>query len=269
LKAILGTKFEHNDFTGFEVQPSVRGEYSLRTNQTIWASVSRAVRTPSEAENDILINPGGIPPGAATIHANPNMLAEAMIAYEIGYRFQPISRVNVDVTGFYNDYTRLRSLQPFAPPFQQIVGNALTGESYGGELAVTVEAIPNTWRLRSGYSLLKVQIHRDNGGDPTTELMIEGSSPENQLFIHSSVDLPFNLQFDTTLRYVDRLAGPGIPSYVEVDARLAWEARKDLEVAVVGQNLMHEHHPEFAPTFIGSEKTDVERGVYAKLTFRY
>ncbi len=268
-KAILGTKFEHNDFTGFEIQPSARGEYSVRTNQTIWASVSRAVRTPSEAENDIRLNVAGIPPGAATIHGNPNMLAEALIAYEIGYRVTPIERLNLDLTAFYNSYTRLRSQDPFAPPFQTIAGNGLTGESYGGEAAVSVEAVPNVWRLRGGYSFLRMQIHRDSTGDQRTELMYEGSSPENQFFVHSSLDLPLNLKFDTTLRYVDRLRAVGIPSYVEVDARLAWQASKDLEVAVVGQNLIHDHHAEFAPTFIGTEQAEVERGVFGKLTFRY
>ncbi|MGZ5569204.1 MAG: hypothetical protein ACXWKG_19510, partial [Limisphaerales bacterium] len=60
-----------------------------------------------------------------------------------------------------------------------------------------------------------------------------------------------------------------VASYAELDARLAWHPRTNLEFAVVGQNLLHEHHREFAPTFIASQNTEVERGVYGKVTFRY
>jgi iron complex outermembrane receptor protein len=280
LKTIIGSKFEHNDFTGFEVQPSIRAVFTpSHTNHTIWAAISRAVRTPSEAENDIRLNQAvpGVPPPAVTSYGNPNMLSEALIAYEIGYRVQPTPRLSLDLTAFYNDYTRLRSLDPLPPisPFlpppvhPSIVGNALTGESYGAELAATWEAIPDTWRLKSGYSYLQVNIHRGTSPDQRTELMYEGTSPQNQFFILSALDLPLNLEFDTTLRYVDQLQAFGVPSYVDLDARLAWHPRTDLEFAVVGQNLLHDHRPEFAPTFIGTQATQVERGVYGKVTFRY
>lgn len=285
LKGIVGTKFEHNDFTGFEVQPSVRAVYTPRTNHTVWAAISRAVRTPSEAEDDIQLNPPGAPfvpgpngpVGTATLYGNPQMQSEALIAYEVGYRFQPHPRLNFDLSTFYNDYTRLRSLEalpPVAPGLPSflhpsVAENKLTGESYGGELAVNFQAVPDLWRLRAGYSLLKVEIHRRNSSDQATELMYEGSAPQNQFFLRSSFDLPGNIQFDTGLRCVDRIRAQSIPSYVELDARLAWEARTNLEFAVVGQNLLHAHHEEFAPTFIGSQKTDVERGVYGKVTFRY
>ncbi|MGZ4986977.1 MAG: TonB-dependent receptor plug domain-containing protein [Limisphaerales bacterium] len=279
LKMILGSKFEHNDFTGFEVQPSIRAVFTPHTNHTIWASVSRAVRTPSEAESDIRLNEPvvGVPPGAITTFGNPDMLSESLIAYEIGYRFQASRRLNFDLTAFYNDYSRLRSLQPLPPisPFfpaqihPSVVGNSLTAESYGGEASVTLQAIPDLLTFKGGYSLLKLNAHRNNSGDQTTEMMDEGSSPQNQFFLLSSFDLPFHLEFDTTVRYVDRLTDPSVASYAELDARLAWHPRTNLEFAVVGQNLLHEHHREFAPTFIASQNTEVERGVYGKVTFRY
>jgi iron complex outermembrane receptor protein len=251
----------------------------------VWAAISRAVRTPSETEEDIRLNPAGAPfvpgpngpVGTATLLGSPNFLSESLLAYEIGYRFQPHPRLNFDITAFYNDYSRLRSLGPLPPVapglpaflHPSFAANDLSGESYGGELAVNLQAVPDIWRLRAGYSLLKIQIHRGTSPDQATELMYEGSSPQNQFFLRSSFDLPLNLKFDTNLRYVDRLTAIGIPSYVELDARLAWEARTNLEFAIVGQNLLHERHAEFAPTFIGSQKTDVERGVYGKVTFRY
>ena len=279
LKTIIGTKFEHNDFTGFEVQPSIRAVFTPHTNHTIWASVSRAVRTPSEAESDIRLNVPivGAPPGSVTAFGNPDMDSESLIAYEIGYRFQPNCRLSLDLTAFYNDYSRLRSLDalppisPLLPPqvHPSLVGNSLTGESYGGEASATIQAVPDLWSVKGGYSFLKLNIHRNESSDQTTELMYEGSSPQNQFFILSAFELPFNLGLDTTLRYVDRLNYFGIPSYVELDARLAWHPKTNLEFAIVGQNLLHEHHREFAPTFIGFQNTEIERGVYAKVTFRY
>lgn len=278
-KTIIGSKFEHNDFTGFEVQPSIRFLYTPQTNHTLWASVSRAVRTPSEAESNIRLNVAvpGVPPGAITSFGNPDMLSESLLAYEIGYRFQPSPRLSLDLTAFYNDYSRLRNLNPLPPvsplfPPQvhpSIVGNALSGESYGGEASLTFEAVPQMWRLKGGYSYLSVQVHRDANPDQTTELMLEGSSPQNQFFVLSALDLPLHLEFDTTIRYVDRLHGPAIPSYADLDVQLAWHAKTNLDVAIVGQNLLHDHRAEFAPTFIGSQGTDVERGVYGKVTFRY
>ncbi len=278
-KVIIGSKFEHNDFTGFEVQPSIRALYTPATNQTIWAAVSRAVRTPSEAESEIRLNPAipGVPPGAITSFGNPDLLSESLLAYEIGYRLQPTPRLNIDATAFYNDYSRLRSIDPLPPvlPFlppqvhPSLAGNKLTGESYGGELSVTYQAVTNLWRIKSGYSFLQVQVHRSGGTSQEPELMYEGSSPQNQLFVLSSFDLPLHLQLDTTLHYVDKLRDPDVPSYVDLDARLAWLPKPYLEVAIVGQNLLHQHRSEFAPTFIGTQNTQVERGVYGKLTFRY
>ncbi|MDB6057065.1 MAG: ligand-gated TonB-dependent outer rane channel, partial [Verrucomicrobiales bacterium] len=279
LRTILGTKFEHNDFTGFEVQPSIRAVYTPHTNHTVWASVSRAVRTPSEAESDIRLNVAvpGVPPGAITSFGNSDIHSESLLAYEIGYRFQPSRRLNLDLTAFYNDYSRLRSLQPLPPlsPFfpptihPSVVANRLTGEGYGGEASATFDAVPELWSLKGGYSFLKLNIHRANGPDQTSELMYEGSSPENQFFVLSTFELPWHLEFNTTVRYVDRLNGPGVPSYMEMDARLAWHPKTNLEFAIVGQNLLHEHHREFAPNFILTQQTEVERGVYAKVTFRY
>ena len=219
----------------------------------------------------------GVPPGAVTRYGNPDLLSESLLAYEIGYRIQPTPRLNIDVTAFYNDYSRLRSIDPlppiapiFPPPVHpSVAGNNLSGESYGGEAAITFQAITNLWRLKGGYSFLKVQVHRSGGTSQSAELMYEGSAPQNQLFVLSSFDLPLHLQFDTTVRYVDRLLDPSVASYVDLDARLAWLPKPNLELAVVAQNVLHDHRPEFAPTFIGTQKTDIERGVYGKLTFRY
>jgi iron complex outermembrane receptor protein len=274
LHLTIGSKFEHNDFTGFEIQPSARALWTPGHSQTIWGSISRAVRTPSEAESDVRLNPAPpvpIPPGFLTIHGNPNMESEKLIAYELGYRVQPINQLKVDLTGFYNDYDDLRTLEPLlpGPVSPSIVKNKLFGETYGVELSATAQ-VTRQWRLQGSYSYFDAQLHREPGSrDTTTEAIDEGSSPHNQFFIRSLLDVGWNIQFDSTLRYVDVLPLPKVPSYITLDLRLAWSPRKDLEFAVVGRNLLDDRHPEFAPTFIGTQRTEVERSVYGMVVWHY
>jgi iron complex outermembrane receptor protein len=273
-RLILGSKFEHNDFTGFEIQPSARALWTPGHSHTIWAAISRAVRTPSEAESDIRLNPAPpvpIPPGFLTLFGNPNMVSEELLAYEIGYRVQPIDQLKFDLTVFYNDYDHLRTIEPIlpGPVSPSKVENKLFGETYGTEISVTAQ-VTNRWRLQGSYSFLDTQLHRKPGShDTRTEQTAEGSSPRNQFFIRSLVDLGWNVQFGSTLRYVDALPAPKIPSYLTLDLRLAWSPRKDLEFAVVGQNLLDDRHPEFAPTFIGTQQTEVQRSVYGTVVWHF
>jgi iron complex outermembrane receptor protein len=274
LRLTLGSKFEHNDFTGFEIQPSARALWTPGFSQTFWASVSRAVRTPSRAESDIRLNPAPpvpLPPGTITILGNPNMVSEELIAYEFGYRIQPINQLKLDLTAFYNDYDDLRTIEPIrpGPVSPSKVANKLFGESYGTEISATAQ-VTKRWRLQGSYSYLEVQLHREAGSlDSTTERTTEGSSPRNQFFIRSLFDLGWNIEFDSTLRYVDVLPAPKIPSYLTLDLRLAWSPRKNLEFAIVGQNLLDDRHPEFAPTFVGTQKTEVQRSVYGTVLWRF
>src|SRR6267378_752343 len=53
LHLALGTKIEHNDYTGFEIQPSGRVNWTLSPAATLWAAVSRAVRTPSRVDREL------------------------------------------------------------------------------------------------------------------------------------------------------------------------------------------------------------------------
>lgn len=269
----LGTKFEHNDFTGFEVQPSVRLLWTPRERHAVWTAVSRAVRTPSRAEDDLQINPPGVPPGFATIFGSRGFHSEKLIAYEIGYRVQPLSHLSIDLTAFYNDYDDLRSIEPLvlAPVGPAIAANGLQGETYGFEAAATIQAF-DYWRLQSGYSYLQMQLHRHPGSfDFLTERFTESGSPHHQIFLRSSIDLGRYVEFDTTFRYVDNviLRGANIPSYFTMDVRLGWRPNRNWEFAIVGQNLLDDRHPEFAPSFIATQQTELERSVYAKVTWRF
>ncbi len=273
----LGTKVEHNDYTGFEVEPSARLQWNVAPNQMLWAAVSRAVRTPSRIDVD-LSNPG--PGGLLTIlrGGGAAYTSEKVIACELGYRAQLGPKLDASVSTFYNVYSDVRStttnstLDVFRLPFPYYFQNNLEGETYGVELGVNYQVLSG-WRLHGGYDLLKEDIHVKPGQDDINDGLNETSDPEHQFQIRSSMDLPCRLQWDAGLRWVDLLRvnnGPvegTVPSYFEMDARLAWQATKRLEFSIAGQNLLHDHHPEYG--YPGSTREEIGRSVYGKVAWQF
>ena len=282
LHLTLGAKVEHNYYTGFEFQPSGRLAWTPNEQQTVWAAISRAVRTPSPADEDVKLNQVAGPGTVVTIYGNRNFVSEELLAYELGYRIQPVKNVSLDLALFFNDYTHLGSqefgfsptLPPTAPPAlgSQIPVNSQNlahGYTYGFELAPKWQ-VTDWWRLQPSYSLLKMHISSDAGSTDTTSIpMTEGETPQQQFSLRSSMDFPHNVSFDCALRYVDRLPSLNVGSYVAVDVRLGWRPTKYLELALVGQSLGPTRHAEFAPTSIGTQRAEVRESVYAKATLRF
>jgi len=48
--------------------------------------------------------------------------------------------------------------------------------------------------------------------------------------------------------------------------RVAWQPAPMLELSVVGQNLLHDHHVEFGTP---SARRQIERGVYGAVAWRF
>jgi len=274
LTITLGTKIEHNDITGFEFQPTVRAVFKPAENQTVWASVSRALRTPSDYEGRdlarITTGPPTNGPGGGfylpQLVGNPDLESEVLWAYEAGYRIQPDKRVNVDLAVFYNDYSGLvsgSSPPQFVPgvPIGTATTNFVNGpkaQTYGGELAVTF-APSDTWRLTASYSLLHEHL------DPGIFLTGTGD-PEHQITLRSAYDFTKRASFDAQLRYVDGF--PGVSSYVTADLRLSYRPIDSIELSIVAQNLFQDQHRE-QPGVVGTLVSQVPRGFYGKLTWRF
>jgi iron complex outermembrane receptor protein len=273
----LGTKVEHNDFTGIEVQPSARLMFKPADNQTLWAAVSRAARTPSEAEGKDfiafalsapIVGPGGglyVP----TYFGNSALESEDVLAYELGYRIQPSGRISVDVAAFYNDYSNLIGRQPTgfipgAPVGIMTVQsfNTIQGESYGGEAVAAVVPM-DSWRLSASYSLLLLHAR----GEPASDAApLELDAPTHHVVLRSSHDFGRGVGLDAQLRYVDNVQA--VPAYITADVRLSWRPTDNLELSLVGQNLLDNRHPEQA-SLIGMPTTEVPRGIYGKVTWRF
>ncbi|PYU50349.1 MAG: TonB-dependent receptor [Acidobacteria bacterium] len=293
LQITLGSKFERNEFTGFEIEPNARLLWNLTPNQSIWTAVSRAVRTPALTEEGLRLNSQVIPPGTP---ANPTPLpavvavfgsrqfnsqfnSEDLLAYELGYRVQATKNLSLDIATFYNNYSNLRTAEPGAPfpegspaptdfviPF--VAGNKMSGGTYGVELFADWKVVPK-WRLMGSYSYLQMDIHKNlDSQDPTPDNP-NGSSPRHQWYLRSSVDLPKHFEQDTTLRFVDHLPSLGLPSYYSLDAHLGWRPVTSLELSIGGQNLLNNWHLEFMPDFVNTSPTVVKRSIFGSITVKF
>jgi iron complex outermembrane receptor protein len=265
-----GTKIEHNDYTGFEVEPSARLQWNVVTNQTLWTAVSRAVRTPSRVDRD-LSEPA--PPNLVVLKGDSDFDSETLIAYELGYRAQLAQKVATSISAFYNNYNDVRSTSAtpgtILPLFFQ---NNLEGQTYGFEFTGNYQAL-DWWRLHAGYDLLKEHIHVKPGQEDINDGHNETADPQQQFSVRSSMDLPRHTELDAGLRWVDALhinsgATLGtVPSYFEMDVRLAWHATKRLELSLVGQNLLHDQHPEYG--FPSPTREEIERNIYGKVAWQF
>jgi iron complex outermembrane receptor protein len=290
LRLTVGTKLEHNTFTGFEVEPNARLLWTLTPNQSVWTAVSRAVRTPALTEEGLRLNSQVIPPGTlpsnptpfpavVAVFGSPQFNSEDLLAYEFGYRMQATSNVSLDIATFYNSYSNLRSAEPGTPypegspaptdivvPF--VAGNKMSGGTYGLELFADWKVVPK-WRLAGSYSYLQMDIHKNSDSqDPTADIP-NGSSPRHQWYLRSSIDLPKHFDQDTTLRFVDHLSGLNLPSYYSLDAHLGWKPVTNLELSIGGQNLLNNQHLEFLPDFVNTAPTVVKRSIFGSITVKF
>jgi iron complex outermembrane receptor protein len=262
LHVTLGTKIEHNDYTGFEIQPSGRVNWTFSPSRTLWVAVSRAVRTPSRIDRELFV-PAQPPYFLA---GGPGFRSETELAYELGYRHQQGAWV-LAVATFYSRYRGLRSLEQVNPPNPTpiVIANGQDGESYGGEATASYR-ITDNWQLRAGYTELRVHIWPNPGSTDTSRGATESQAPDRQLFLHSSLDLPAHLKLDGGFRYVGEIAKQAVPAYAELNAGLTWQPIAGLDLSIVGQNLLHERHAEFGTT---TARRQIERGVYGMAQWHF
>lgn len=279
----IGTKIVHTNYTVAELEPSGRLLWTPSDTQTVWLAVTRAVRTPSDGERDFFLT-GFIntttdgTPFFARFDANPNFKSEKLDGYEFGYRRLFGKSIYLDIAGFYNQYYDLFSEEITGAPFVEDnpapthillpaqFRNGLVGSTAGGEIAP--EWRPTSfWRLRGSYSFLQMVLKKSPGSlDVGISPIVAGSSPEHQLLLQSSFDLPKRLSADLSYRFISALPGLAVPGYSTGSVRLAWSFGRHWEVSVVGDNLLQPHHLEFPSD--PAPSVAIKRSGYAKLVWR-
>jgi iron complex outermembrane receptor protein len=259
LKLQVGSKFEHNDFTGFEVQPSIRASWAIHADRVVWAAVSRPVRTATRFDEDIRFGPTGF-----QFIGNPNFESEKLVSIELGYRARSGRRLSYDVATYYNIYDDVRSLE-FQPARGGIlIMNNMNARAYGGEVSATYDAL-EFLRFTGSYSYLGKHLSMEPQHVDVFNGTIEGNDPRHQFMFRTSANVKA-VEWDSTLRFVSRLPAPVVPRYWELDERIAWNASPGVELSVVGRNLLHAQHAEFGPA---PGREEVERNIYGRVALRF
>jgi iron complex outermembrane receptor protein len=290
LRVMIGSKFEHNEQTGFEIQPNLRVSWSGEDAYSLWAAASRAVRTPSRIESDILLVTSTIPEGAflpyypgagfVKIFGDSSLDSEELLALEMGLRVRPTENISVDLAVFHNIYDNLRGGivgEPFLDMsdgypvmiLPALIRNVLAGESHGLELVVDWFLSEN-WKIKGGYTYLEVGLDAENSQAHMEQMEAEeDSSPRHQVSLQSLLNLPGGLTFDVWGRYMDGLGLEEVHSCLTADIRLGWQVNNNLELSITGQNILESSHIEFLPQFLDTVPTKVEKSVYGKATWTF
>jgi len=275
----LGSKFEDNNFTGVEVEPSAKLSWLISDTQMTWGSVSRAVHTPNRDTADAHFVLGVAPPGAVvpvlptliSAVGNTNLDSEDLIAYELGYRVQPTKAVSLDVATFYNDYSKIFTgtyatgsvagggTYYFLPESAQ---NTTSANSKGFELSAKAD-VTKSWQLAATYTYLDLVFDEKAGFGLNV-----GTQPKDQFGLRSTYLFPHNVEMTNSLYYVDGLSAADIPGYYRFDTKVSYEFIKGIDFSLVGQNLLTAYHREFSPFFYQTP-VEVGRSVYGNITFRY
>lgn len=282
----LGAKWEHNDYTGSEWQPSGRLLFKPGVNHSFWTSIARAVRTPAivEQKGSVLIAATPPPPfgyGPIYIKGNEKFESEEVIAYEAGYRWQARSDLSFDLSGFYNNYSGLYGIEPVVGinGFAYSFVNGEKGDSFGCELVADWQ--PASWlSFNFTYSYLDLELLKESQATEqvSPENFLAKFSPRNQASIRSSIDLTEKWQTNLWLRYTDEIvsrnginlqeAGIGLDDYYTFNANLIWKPTDTLEVMLAIQNVFKDHQLQYVSEVL-TPPTEIERGVYAKLTYNF
>jgi iron complex outermembrane recepter protein len=259
----VGTKIERNDFSGVEVQPTVRARWSVG-RQTIWGAVSRAVRMPTRFDTDLRIRLGAT--GRLFLTGSEDFKSENVIAYEGGYRLHPADWLSLDLAAYTNRYTDLRSQElplSFLDPI--VLANTMNARTAGAEISATAQVFER-WRLQGWYAYLWKEFSRDPGSRDATNGASEANDPSHVALLRSYFDLGKKAELDAVLRFSSALPAPALKAYAELTLRLGWRIRPGLDLSIIGQNLLHDRHEEFVA---GTPREYLHRGVHLRATWRY
>ena len=282
----IGTKLEHNDYTGFEVMPSVGATWSPTPHHMFWVAFSRALRAPSRNDTNLEVNFGtGGTPDLQRLLGNPDFDDESLYAYETGYRTTLTSNLSLDAALYFNDYDNLQTTEPLTPfleptplPAHEVqpftYENLMYGNTYGIEITANWKPTER-WTLSPGYELEEIHMHTDpSSADTQTGPFVEGASPRHSAQLRSHVEMSHGLSWDASVYFVDRLTNQGpfsnvtIASYTRVDTGITWKLGESVSFSMVGQNLLSDHHLEFFDVNGSLQPGQIRRGGYTKLTWR-
>jgi iron complex outermembrane recepter protein len=196
-----GSKFERNEFSGWEIQPTLRGRWS-GGRRSVWAAVSRAVRVPTRFDTDLRIRI----PNSSTIFltGSTGFTPENVIAYEAGYRRQFADRVSFDVAAYVNRYDDLRTQEPGLPV---VLGNGMNALSRGLEASASIQVL-HWWQAHAAYTYLWKELTFDAASHDPTHGVSEANDPKHIFKLRSYMNPVKGLEIDGFFRYYGARPAP-------------------------------------------------------------
>ena len=286
LSLTLGSRFEQNSQVGFNALPTGRLLWNVNEKLSVWGAVSYTVGTPSRFNDDIVLNVAAFPeptsglPALVSIIGNRNIESEEIIVYELGAWAEPFEKFYLSATTFVFDYDKFTSRErgkpfpvlsdPINSPFVSIpleFGNELGAQSVGFELAFDW-AISQSVDLAASYSYIKLDAEEGSSQDEAVIGFIE-DSPEHSFNIRGNFDLSDSVEADVIIRYVDELRTTKVSDYTEADVQFKWFLTPELDITVVGRNLLESAHEEFLTPTFNVPLGEVERSIFAKLNYAF
>jgi iron complex outermembrane receptor protein len=257
----LGLKLEHDSFSGWNLLPDVRLAWHPGERTLVWLAGSRAIRSPTPFDQDVVERFGDI----VYLVGNRDFRPERVDTFELGLRAQPSERFTFSTTLFYNVYDDLRTIEPASEaPLPYQWQNRMEGGSYGFE-AWAKWQVNSWWRLAPSLRILERDLEFSSGASGLVGLWQAGNDPSQQAQLTSSMDIGPDVTLDVTLRHVGALPEPRLDAYEELNVSVGWRALPDLDLSLSGFNLLDSHHLEY-PAPSGN---NVRRAVLVQARWRF
>lgn len=287
LNLVLGARVEGSSLARTELQPTARLMFTPEGAHSYWAAVSRTTRQPSRALRDFRADLGPFPlpaplAGGWRVRSNgqgEDMRSETASTVELGYRYRQ-GALTLDAAAFA---TRYRRQAEYVVTFDGVVAlPALTrvtelevrttddSRAYGFELAADYRYSMD-WSLHAAYTYTDSTAldRRFPTVLPLTSFFIYSADARHRLSLRSSWNLAADWQLDAWLRSVSSVEPSGIGGYTDADVRLAWQVRRDLELSVVGQNLLHARRAQYVADTLPSSPLAIQRAAYLKAVWSF
>jgi iron complex outermembrane recepter protein len=251
LRLIGGSKFDYNNYTGFELQPQIRAVWTPNESMTIWGAVSRAVRTPSRIDETLQvhaaqINPVPPPLTFIFLEGQGDAESELLDAYEIGYRWHWHNTFSLDAAAYYNAYDNLASasvpgtpmvnLSPFyidIPEYAQNLGRAQT---HGLELSLGYVPVQR-WTISATVSELR------GTSTAATAYPAVANNPRQQFNLQSRLDAVRGLHFDSNWYHYNAIPDQ-LPLVNRADVGVSTNSIHGFTFSLWGRNLQQDRHLE-------------------------
>jgi iron complex outermembrane receptor protein len=256
----LGIKAENDPYSGLSLMPSAKLAWKPDDNVLLWTSVSRAVRTPTPFDRDVIEKLGDV----TFLVGNPDFKREKLTAYEAGWRAQIATRATVSVSVYYNVYDDLKTIEYSPTGLPLLWGNGMEGHTVGME-AWGSYSVRDWWQLGAGFVAQRQKLRFKSGASGIAGLSQAGNDPGHRGFIRSLMNFSDRWTLSLNLRQVGALPAPKVPGYVELDARLGWRVSDKLDLSLSGFSLLHPWHQEYV--FPGSDRIGRSVMFNTRLTF--